>query len=205
MGCCGGGWLVSGGVGALGSLISGWLAASGLASRLCLLGRSGRVQGPPALQLEPLLAASGCAVTLSRWGLRSAARMHLAQLLQCSALGSATFLEPARRATSQQAARGLSLQPLLLQNRAVPPARLQSAEADNRNVSSPPPLSRSAVRRRCLQERCSAGEAASSKLRLFLQSLQQCTPPGSFLPQQQTCGRAVRALRRMPSLPFAQV
>ncbi|CAL8465604.1 g5140 [Coccomyxa elongata] len=59
-----GGWLVSGGVGALGALMSAWLAKSG-APRLCLLGRSGRATGPSAHALAPLLTGE-CTVTLSR-------------------------------------------------------------------------------------------------------------------------------------------
>jgi hypothetical protein len=59
-----GGWLVSGGVGALGALMSAWLARSG-APRLCLLGRSGRAAGENAKALAPLLAGD-CTVTLSR-------------------------------------------------------------------------------------------------------------------------------------------
>ncbi|BDA51455.1 probable oleandomycin polyketide synthase, modules 5 and 6 [Coccomyxa sp. Obi] len=62
--CSEGGWLVFGGVGALGALMSAWLAKSG-APRLCLLGRSGRAAGSNADVLAPLLTGE-CAVTLAR-------------------------------------------------------------------------------------------------------------------------------------------
>ena len=54
-----GGWMVSGGVGALGSLMASWLAVCSCNPvRLCLLGRSGRWAADSAAALQPLQTGS---------------------------------------------------------------------------------------------------------------------------------------------------
>ena len=62
-----GGQLITGGVGALGSLMASWLAASsGFADRLCLLSRSGRWPAESGAAVETLLMGSGL-LSLTRW------------------------------------------------------------------------------------------------------------------------------------------
>ena len=60
-----GSWLVSGGYGALGTLMASWLVTGG-AQRVCLLGRSGRPQGAGNIDILVPILASDAAVTLSR-------------------------------------------------------------------------------------------------------------------------------------------